>query len=366
MAEPRSPAEAGPAPGRPAYFRSILAAVAVVTTVVLVVLAVLYATDVLLLVFAAILLAIFLRGLGDELASRSPLSGGWSLALVVLALAGLLALGFWLGGAQIAGQVAELRERVPDVVQDVRERIRDTGWGGTLLDRLPTTAELLPRRSELVSRLGGAVSSTLGLIGSAFVVVFIGLFLAAQPQIYVGGLLRLVPPARRARADEVLGAVGRVLRYWLLGKVLAMVVIGVATAIGLWLLEIPLALTLGVIAAALTFIPNIGPILSAVPAVLLGLAQSPGKALAVVLLYLGLQTVESYLLTPIVQQRTVSLPPALTLTVQLMLGVLAGGLGLLVATPLAAAALVLVQTLYIQDILGDPIRVAGQHDDQEA
>lgn len=132
-----------------------------------------------------------------------------------------------------------------------------------------------------------------------------------------------------------------------------MIVIGVLTAIGLWLLGVPMAVTLALIAALLTFIPNIGPILAVVPAALLALLQSPMQVVYVCLLYFGIQTFESYLLTPLVQRRTVSLPPALTIFAQVLAAVLLGGLALSLATPMAAALVVLVRMLYLEDVLGD-------------
>jgi predicted PurR-regulated permease PerM len=116
----------------------------------------------------------------------------------------------------------------------------------------------------------------------------------------------------------------------------------------------PLALTLGLLAGLLSFIPNIGPILSFVPAGLLAIPQGFSQVLYVGLLYIGIQTVESYVITPPMQRRMVSLPPALTISAQVILGVLFGFLGLLLATPLAAAVLVLVKMLYLEDVLGEP------------
>jgi predicted PurR-regulated permease PerM len=121
----------------------------------------------------------------------------------------------------------------------------------------------------------------------------------------------------------------------------------------LWLLGIPLAFSLGVLASLLTFIPNIGPVLAALPALLLAFVDSPTRALYVALLYLGVQAVESYGITPFIERETVSLPPAVTLATQLALGLLAGFAGVIVAAPLAAVGVVLVQTFYIQDVLGD-------------
>lgn len=130
-----------------------------------------------------------------------------------------------------------------------------------------------------------------------------------------------------------------------------MILIGSLTTAGLWLLDVPLALTFGVLSALFTFIPNIGPPLAILPAILLALTLSPTRALYVLLLYLVIQTVESYLLTPLLQQRVVSLPPALTISAQILMAVLLGGLGLALATPLTAVSLVLVKMLYVEDVL---------------
>ena len=132
-----------------------------------------------------------------------------------------------------------------------------------------------------------------------------------------------------------------------------MTIIGVLTTVGLWIMGIPLALALGIIAAIFTFIPNIGPVLSAIPAVLLGLIDSPQQALYIAALYVGIQTVESLMITPLIQRKTVSLPPALTLSAQVLLGVILGGLGVALATPMAAAALVLTRMLYVDDTQTD-------------
>jgi predicted PurR-regulated permease PerM len=123
----------------------------------------------------------------------------------------------------------------------------------------------------------------------------------------------------------------------------------VLTWLGLTLLGVPLALILAVLAGLLAFIPNIGPVIAAVPAVLLSLLEGPQMALYVALLYIGVQTVESYLITPFIQRRTVSLPPALTIAAQFLLGMQAGGFGLFVATPLAAVGLTLAQRLRSPD-----------------
>jgi predicted PurR-regulated permease PerM len=141
------------------------------------------------------------------------------------------------------------------------------------------------------------------------------------------------------------------LARWLLGKLCLMCFVGLFTAVGLWLLGIPLVLSLALLAAALDFIPNIGPIVSAIPALLLALLSGPASALWVALLYLSVQFIESYILAPLVQHRAVSLPPALLISAQVILPMLFGFPGLLLATPITVLLLVVVRKLYIESVL---------------
>lgn len=291
------------------FWRQVRAVAGSAAALALGVLLLVQASNVLLLVFGGVLFAIFLRGISDWISQKTRLPARWALALVLLVLIGLLALGFWLGGVRLAAELGELGDRLPKAVQEARRQIGKYEWASQFLDRAPSVSDLMPRRRDVLSQVTGAVSSTLGVLTDAVVLLFLGLFFAIEPRPYLDGLVRLVPPMRRPRTKEVLGAIGETLRSWLLGKMLSMLLVGVLTALGLFLLGVPLALVMGVLAALLTFIPNLGPILSAVPAALLALGQGPMRLLYVLLLYLAIQTVESYVLTPLVQRRTISLLP---------------------------------------------------------
>jgi predicted PurR-regulated permease PerM len=212
---------------------------------------------------------------------------------------------------------------------------------------------------SVLAKVTDVFSTSLGLLTDVVIGFFIGLFLAAQPQVYLTGLLRLLPREKRARAREVLHAIAYTLKWWLIGQFTSMSIVGFLFALGLWLLHVPLALTLGLLAMLLAFIPYIGPLLAAVPAVLFALTQSPTRALYVLVLYTAIQLIESYVLTPLIQRQAVLLPPVLTILAQVLLGVFVGGFGLMLATPLVATVLVLVKMLYIEDILGEPVQVTG-------
>ena len=332
------------APGRPHAGRTVALVAGVV--------AAWFARDVLLLAFAGVLLAVFLRTLARWINARTGLPTGAALAAVVVLLLGGTTVIFWTRGPSIAAEFDALREGIPRAAAAVEARLQGSEWGRRLVAELPSLEDAMPDARSAVSRATGVVSRTFGAITTFVVILFLAIAFAATPRPYVSGLIALVPPRREARAREVLERVRDTLWWWMVGRMLSMAVIGIATGVGLWLLGIPLAFTLAFIAALLTFIPNIGPILAALPAVLLGLAQSPRTALYVVLLYAGIQAVETYVLGPVVDRRTVSLPPALTVIAQLLLVMVAGILGAALAAPMAAVGVVMVTMLYVEDTLG--------------
>ena len=337
---------------RATFARRVCVAVAIATLAALLLALLWAATDVLLLLFAAILVACFFRGLANVFSDYTRVPVGWSLAIVTTLLISVLIASVWMLAPHVAAQVDDLSRGLTTSVQQLRADLMRYEWGRRALAEVPGVAELA-RRGNLLGRVTGIFSSTLGVLANTVLVICLGLYLAVAPTAYLAGVVRLFPKHRRPRMTEVWNAVGDTLRRWLVGRAVLMVVNGVMTAAGLWLLGIPLALTLGTIAGLLNFVPNIGPIIAGVPAVLIAWTMGPMPALYVLILYIVLQSLDGYVLTPLIQQRTVSLAPALTIAAQLLFGVLAGTMGLLLATPLTAAALVLITKLYLEDVLGD-------------
>jgi predicted PurR-regulated permease PerM len=333
----------------------VLKAAGIVTAVVVSVVLLWYVVEVLLLIFAGTLLAIFLQGLGRWVGRHARLSHGWSLAIVIFTLTAAGGLLIWLLAPDLIEQLGGLSDDLLRSLEGIREKVAHYPWGRSLFQKIPEPGTFAGSLGGMIKKAAGILSTTIGAVSSLIVVVFFGIYLAADPDLYIEGFLRLIPSGRRDRAREVLGAVGHTLHWWLIGRMFDMALVGALTWLGLWLLGVPLALTLGIIAALLTFIPNIGPILSALPAMLLAYGQSQVLVLYVTLLYIAIQTVESYLITPLVQQRTVSLPPALTFAAQIVMGLLLGIPGLILATPFAAAMLVPVKMLYVEDVLGEEI-----------
>lgn len=310
-----------------------------------------YALPYLLLVFLGVLIALLLRAPANWLARKTSMRPGLALGIVALSILGLLGAGTYFLGQAVASQSLELGERLPQVVETILERVRESKWGARLIDYFSGGEKVDGQQA-----LSGAfkfVGSALSVVSGLAIILFFAAFLAAQPSVYVSGILHLVPRRSRARAQEVLEMIGDVLQRWLVGQAVLMLVIGVLAFIGLTLLGAPLALPLALIAGLLNFIPYVGPILGALPAVLVGFSESGQMAAYVALLFVGIQTVEGYMLEPLIQNKAVFLPPALILLAQIVAGLVAGPLGLAVATPLAAALMVAVKMLYVEDALGD-------------
>jgi len=253
----------------------------------------------------------------------------------------------------MAEQIGQLLETLPRSMARLRQWMRQYEWAKPLQ---PMIVELSRMRFdfELLGRARGAISSTFSAVGGAGVALFIGIYLAAQPRLYQRGMMHLLPRRARPRAYEVMDEIGAVLRWWLVGRLITMTVVGFAAGLGLWWLEVPLAFTLGVMTGVLEFVPYIGPILAAAAPLLISFNIDPQLAFYVLLLYVGIQAGENYLLTPLVEQRAVSLPPALVIFGTLLLAALAGPLGVVLASPLIAAGMVAVKLLYVEDVVEQP------------
>lgn len=304
--------------------------------------------DVVLVIFAGILVAVLLRGAGGWVARRLGIATGWGIALLSVVIVGFAVAGTLTFASDMAAQLDQLSERIPQAFAQLRDRVDDYHWGRKALDEL-TSFNFMSREGRTAATL--AVSSTLGALGNFVVIVFVGIYGALDPSPYRNALLALLAPSIRPRGATVIDKCVATLRNWVSAQLISMTVVGVLTGLGLWAIGLPLAFILGVIAGLLTFIPNIGPILSAVPALLLAFIDGWDMVLWVLGVYVVVQTLESYFITPFVQQEKVSLPPALVISVQVMFGTFFGILGLALAMPLSAMAITLIRELYVHDYL---------------
>ncbi len=305
-----------------------------------------------LLVFAGIFFSVVLNFASNWIVRKTPLKYGLALFLVLLFMTGILYLIIILIGPSMVEQVKEMTETLPRSLQNLKEQISQTSLGKTLFDKLPSDlGALLENREEVMSRIVGSFSTTIGAIANFFIIIITGIFLASSPGTYTKGFIRLFPLNFRPRLRVVMDKTQNSLSLWMMAKLISMIVVGIFTAIGLEILGMPMPYALALIAALFSFIPNIGPYLALAPAMLIALMQGGNTFIYVLILYFGIQIVESYLITPMIEKKMVHLPPALTLFWMVLLGVLTGILGLIMATPILAALMVIIKELYVKDYL---------------
>ena len=307
-----------------------------------------FVPDVILVVFAGLLMAAFIHGPGHRIAAWLNIQHGFGIAIFLLLLTALFVVVGMVAAAGIAEQFDELLSQLPQALESLRERLADYAWAERAWQRFSPESLVSDENRQMASN---AVFSTFGAFGNAVIILFIGLYVAIDPALYRRGVVLLLAPSIRGRADDVLRQCAATLKNWLGAQLIAMAVVGTLTAVGLFIIGVPLALILGLIAGLLAFIPNIGPIIAIIPGLLLALSGGLSMVLWVAAVYLAVQALESYVITPVIQQERVSIPPALTLSAQLLFGVLFGLLGLALAMPVVAVAMTLAREVYIHDYL---------------
>ncbi|TWU38813.1 hypothetical protein Q31b_38910 [Novipirellula aureliae] len=310
--------------------------------------------SILMLIFAGLLFGVFVHSISAWPASHTALSYRSSFLVVVTLMLLSIGIGSFYLGSQVVHQADELWTQLQAAVHTADERLSQNDWAS---EHLPSVSEMQEQlsqstRANLPEMFQGLQWVGWGATGT-LVVFFVGLYAAYEPDLYLTGVVKLVPNDQRDRVGEILNELNSALGRWIVGRLLSMTIVGVATAIAMGVLGVPLPISLGVLAALLTFIPNIGPLLAAVPQMLLAIDVGTQAVVYVLMFNVLLQTVESYLITPLVQRHEVALPPILTIAAQLVMGVMLGIIGIMMAAPLVVLAMVLVQMLYVEDRLGD-------------
>ncbi len=306
-----------------------------------------YVVTILLLFFAGTVLAVLLDAITST--AQRYLPGGREIGLVammVFLVAVLGGTGLWVV-PQLVTQVPELLQQLPEAWQTLRTRIQENALLQRMFAELGNPSQWL-QTSGVLGRATSVVSGAFDLLFNVFIVTFIGMYLAVSPERYRHVALYPFRPQRQREYAALFDELGHELRYWLAGRGISMATVGVLTALGLWFLGVRLAFTLGLLAGLLSFVPYLGPVLALLPALLIAFTESPALAAWVALLYAAIQILETYLVTPLVQQRTTAIPPAVLITAQLFGGVFGGLLGVLLAAPIAVVSATAFRRLYVE------------------
>ena len=300
---------------------------------------------ILLVLFAGCLGALILATLTGLLQTWLRIPRAVAFASVLVTIGSALVLGVWLRGPALAQQLSELQTDIPDAIRYVFASLHEYSWGRWILAQTTDATQTSRWLSYAVSGIGGAMATTISTFVCMLLVLLASVYLAAEPEFYMRGIRRIVPPTMLPKIEACLDEAIHTLRFWLLARLVSMIAIGLLVTVGLWLLAVPLAGTLGFIAALLTFIPNLGPFVSAVPAVLLAFAVSPLKGLLTVALFCLAHFIEGNFVTPLADRKIVKLPPFLTLSLQLLLAPATGAIGVALAAPLLAGTMSVVRAL---------------------
>jgi predicted PurR-regulated permease PerM len=311
--------------------------------------------DALAIGLGSIVLALGFRGLAETIGRRARLPTGVALALVIGLCLGAVALSAEVFGATLAAQFGELSRKLPESLTHLAERMDRTPLGHELLVEGRTS--LATAITAIAPKLAADGLAKLGLGLTYFLVMVAGgVFLALDPRRYHDGALALIPQARRARYARLLSTLADALRRWLQGRMVVMVAVGVMSSLGLWLLGIDAPIALGLTGAVLTFIPNLGSVMAALPAMLIAFLQEPIKAVAVAAMIWAVHFVEGTFITPYVQDEAVDVPPVMSIFSTIVFALLLGTAGVLLVGPITVVMLVLVRELYITDGLGEAPR----------
>jgi len=338
----------GPAhSGGPSFVAKIL----IIVVVAAVILATWQIAPVFMLGFGGVVVAVALDNIAIPLARRTRLPQTAALAVTVLGLTLFSIIFLTLFGAAAAAQFTMLIEQLPQAWISAEAWLESWELGRQIL---ALSGDAMRGGGTAILNALPIAGGLLGGIANAVLMLVIGIYLAADPACYRKGALRLLPPSRRERADEILGETASALRKWLTAMSLDMLFLGIVTGLGLWLVGVPLYFALGVLSGLSVFVPYLGPLVATVPGLLLALSVSPELALSALIVYVVAQQLEGNISLPLLQRWTVQMPPAIMLLSMVGFGLLFGLWGILLATPLAVAAMTIIRMAYVEDVLEKP------------
>lgn len=310
--------------------------------------------DVILIIMGAILIAVLLR-LGAEPFTRwLRLPQGIALivsTLIIIAVAGEAA---YLFGTRIGGELEDVLQRAGAAQKAIAATLQGSEWGRLLLSHVGSGNLSV---TEVATRVFTVSAS---FVEAVVVSLVAGIYLAAQHALYWEGFIQLFPREWRSNVIETTDDIANALRLWLIGQLVQMLLIGLLSTGAVWLIGLPSPLALGLIAGMAEFIPYLGPIVAAVPAVLVAATQNLHAVIWTLVAYVLIHQVEGNLAVPLIQRRMVFVPPAVILLGMVAISFLFGSVAIVFAAPIAVVLFVLIKKVYVRDSLGEPTPIPGE------
>jgi predicted PurR-regulated permease PerM len=327
------------------YIAKVWHTVGIVALLVVTILIVRVAFDILLMVLAGALIATYFHGLGDMIQRRTKLKRKPAMAISIISTVLLLGGLFWFMGANIQAQVAELSNTLPHTISNAKVKLGQSAAGQKVLQSLSGFDT-----GKLMTTIQGFFSTTFGVLGDMYIIMFLGIFFTTNPSLYKDGIIVLVPHSKKELAKCILDRISLSLKGWLKGTLFSMLFVTILIGTALTIVGMPVALILALITGLLEMVPSIGSLVAMIPGVLLALTVSTNMAILVAVIYITSQTIVANIVTPLIQKKMINLPPALTLISQLIMGTVSGALGIILAVPLLAITIILVDELYVKKI----------------
>ncbi|ESQ93280.1 hypothetical protein ABAC460_00845 [Asticcacaulis sp. AC460] len=295
------------------------------------------------LIFGAIVIAVVLRGIAEPLMNVFKLNAPLAVLAAVLLVVGVVFTTFYLFGRDIVAQVQILSKQLPVAWAELQTRLEAAGLNDEVQAQIDALGDQAGGVASKIPQLAGNLLSG---VANFLVALIAGILLAIHPAMYRDGIVFLSPESYKPRVKDSLNIAGKALQLWFLGQFISMIVVGVMTGVGLWVMGVPSALALGMMSGLAQFVPIVGPVISAGPGLLLASAAGLDKFLYALVLYVGVSQLESNLITPAVQNRISSVPMVLTLFAVVGFAGLLGPVGILYAMPLTVVLYTLVMRFY--------------------
>ena len=337
------------------YIEKVWYAVGIVTLLVVTILIARVGFNVLLMVLAATLIATYFHGLGNIIQRKIKCGRKVAMAVSVGGSFAILTALFWFMGTKIQHQVAQLTHTLPGTINSARGKLSETPVGQQILSYLDDNS------GKLFITAQHFFSTSFGVLGNIYIIMFLAIFFTLSPSIYKDGFLIVIPPDKKELWQCIMNRINVSLKGWLKGTLLSIVLIVIMLAIGLSIVDIPAVLVLALFAGMLKIIPNFGSLIAMIPGVLLALTVSTNTAIIVALIYIVSQTIVSNIVTPVIQNKIINLPPALTIISQVLMGTLSGALGIILSVPLLAIVVILTDELYVKKINRNAPEIDAKH-----